>query len=400
MARGKYRLYSPEIDVQESPKAEYHNLDAHDDILRDQEMLVENTEKFVKVCAKLDELRFDRSTWPMYEARRILKGRKPAPVRLLLFWLCCSIDRFYTARKIWKAGEAAIDSLLDDYNRGFADVEEYILPVKGKQSWRVVFKGGEFILVWDMKNRIKNTLNYLGRFYDGDITSFLAEIIGDPSNHGPAGLQKIGYFVDECLFSGNAEVTASFMPNPTDRELKKLLKKDRKRLWMFLMFLKRDPPIRKLFQGALNARFGELGEKIYQTWIDETKYSEKDLPLPTDMWNKRVFNVIGARIALTNRKNVKKAAQELCRRYKDIVCSPTVFDVTFSVGSTLCKQEDHGGCPFGDNNYCQSDDLCNLAEILFKQKVRCTFPHCAIGQNIGKNLCTREIEREKARFKH
>ena|GEM_PF-5858714 len=361
-------------------------------------------DRFVKVCIKLDELRFAGTIDWNGLATNIFHNLKLSNSdKVLLFWLCSIIDQFYPYERIWTVGERAMLKLLEEVTDP-KDLEHVVI------NGRVIKLNGEqFILVRDDLERIQKTYTFLSSYSEVDgspsikLVHFLGQLIG--KLHGKGGVVKLAYYINRHLWHGKPYTQVSFYVDR--RELKKFLEQSRKRLWMFLMFLRRDPSIQQILRNALIEVYGSSkGAQLYELWINEEKFSTKELELPSDMWNQRLFNALIGRVVPGKLRDAKKIARKLAEKY-DI--SPTVFDVTFEVGANKCKQGECVNCSFGDNQLCQKErregEICPLTEWLYPYyrkdpstpQLKCKPQQCPIGQNLGANLCTRIINRT---FKH
>lgn len=117
------------------------------------------------------------------------------------------------------------------------------------------------------------------------------------------------------------------------------------------------------------------------------------------MWNERLFKALLCNIADFEKKKTKHLAREIAFRYD---LSPSTLDVTFELGANKCIRKACFSCPFGDNQLCHKgkQEICSVSKWLFpyteKQNdgIRCNPCNCAIAKDIGKNLCTREIEKK------
>jgi len=363
----------------------------------------DNVDRFVKVCSKLDELRFAGTIdWNGLATNIFHNLKLTAPDKLLLFWLCSIIDQFYKYEQIWTTGEKAMLKIVEKQPSKLLDLQDIILDGKV-----IKVDGDQFILVRDDLKRIQNTFTFLFSYdeVDGSPSTKLVHFLGQliKKLQGRSGTLKLAHYIDKHLWQGTPY--SPINPNISERELMKFLRRPRKRLWMFLMFLRRDPSVMKIFKDALTEVYGEhRGSQLYEAWTSEEKFSTKELELPSDMWNQRLFNALLRNAIPGKISDAKKMARQFARKY-DI--SPTVFDVTFELGANKCSQKECTNCPFGDNQLCnrKEGELCPLTKWLYKYyrknpdapQLKCNPQNCPIGQNIGKNLCTRTIDKT---FKH
>jgi len=351
---------------------------------------LKNLESFVKVCMKLDELRFRNTIdWkelaPNIHKNENLKNSE----KIFLFWLCSVIDQFYNYEKIWTDGERAMLIVLKTCNSS-SDFEALLSDIRKDKKGNVIadipLNEENFTLVRDDFLRIKNTLDYLANSkYEGDLHTRFIKLLGDAisSIEGSHRMLKFAHLLNCTLWENSRFLSVS------ERELEKFRNKQRKRLWMFIMFLRRDPSILRIFEKALLEVYGKIeGKRIFSIWIDEEKFSQKEIELPGDMWNIRLFKAMGIR------KNARRTARKLSKIYG---ISPSVFDVTFEIGANKCTKGCKN-CPFGDNELCHkgTEKYCPIPDWLFlstkEPKILCEPENCPIGKDLGKNLCGRKID--------
>jgi hypothetical protein len=367
-------------------------------------MTLNATESYVRVCQKLDELRFTNTVnWGIL-GKNIFKnlGLKPS-TRLLLFWLCSIIDQFYGYVTIWTNGERAMLKLIQNNPKSFSEVDEKIRnqrrDSRGNVTGDIFIDGRRFRLVRDDYRRIKNTFAFLAKCGGQEIgfgikfVDILGELI--VGCQGKNGIQKMAYLLDGWMFS-NTPVSS----DPTLFELQRFREKPRKRLWMFIMFLRRDPAILNLFRKALLEVYGDnTGNTLFSIWNDEDKFDPKEIELPGDMWNQRLFKALLSELPTFIKQKPKQAARQLALTYN---VSPSIFDVTFELGANKCRTMECIACPFGDNQLCHKgqEEFCSVEGWLFPYYekgglgITCRPHNCPIAEDLGKNLCTREINRE------
>lgn len=367
-------------------------------------MVRDVTESFTRVCQKLDELRFTETiSWGPLGKNISKNSSLKASARLFLFWLCSIIDQFYGYVTVWTTGEKAMLELIKDSPQSFSEVKEKIGNMrsdrKGNIMGDIFFDGRKFGLVRDDYKRIKTTFEFLTQ-YEGKQTSLdvkFVNILGEliVGCYGKNGIVKMAYFLDGWMFS-NLPVST----DPSLTELQRFRKKPRKRLWMFIMFLRRDPSVLNLFKKALIEVYGDdAGNSLFNIWHNQDKFDLKELELPGDMWNQRLFKALLSEFPTFLKQKPKQTARELASRYD---LSPSIFDVTFELGANKCRFMECSPCPFGDNELCHKGEgkLCSITRWLFPyyekehHGIMCNPEDCPIGKGLGKNLCTREIERE------
>jgi hypothetical protein len=140
-------------------------------------MMVNQTQEFVKVCRKLDQLRFTGTIdWGSLGKNIHKNDRLMASTRLLLFWLCSIIDQFYGYIRIWTYGERAMLKLLEDNPRSFSDVTNKIKNLRrdrrGNTVGDIPIDHERFTLVRDDHERIKNTFDFLSKYGNHGIYSY------------------------------------------------------------------------------------------------------------------------------------------------------------------------------------------------------------------------------------
>jgi len=371
---------------------------------RDGRMMFNVTESFVNVCQKLDELRFAGTVnWGILGKNIFRNMQLNASTRLFLFWLCSIIDQFYGYVTIWTNGEKAMLKLIDGNPKSFSEVKEKIRNLrrdrKGNIAGDIFINGRKFRLVRDDYKRIKNTFEFLTK-YDKPETSFgvkfvyvLGELI--VGFHGKNGILKMTYLLDGWMFS-----KTPISLDPTLSQLQKFRKKPRKRLWMFVMFLRRDPAVLNLFRKALIEVYGnDTGNALFNIWNHENRFDPKEIELPGDMWNERLFKALLSELPTFLKQKPKQTARRLALTYN---LSPSIFDVTFELGANKCRSMECSLCPFGDNKLCHKgkERLCSVGGWLFPYYEKedrgmiCRPEDCPIAKDQGKNLCTRQIDRE------
>jgi hypothetical protein len=212
---------------------------------------------------------------------------------------------------------------------------------KGNRLGDIIIKSGSFTLVRDDYSRLKNVFSGLSKInpnndFDQQFVRLLGQLIEE--NQGKNGILKITYFLDGWLFSNSATSNA-----PTISQLDRFRELPRKRLWMFVMFLRRDPCIRNLFREALLQIFGnERGQILFEKWSDDSAFDPKDIELPGDMWNARLFKALLANIGDFEKQKPKQLAREIASRYSIL---PSTLDVTFELGANKCIQKSVCGLP-------------------------------------------------------
>ncbi len=367
-------------------------------------MVVEATDSFVRVCEKLDELRFKGTVnWDPLGRNIFGNPRLKASTRLLLFWLCSIIDQFYGYVTIWTTGEKAMLKLLEGHPRTFSAVRQKIRNIrrdgKGNVMGDIFTNGEKFALVRDDYRRIRNTFEFLTQYGGPDVgldvkfVKVLGELIF--GCYGKNGVFKMAYFLDGWMFSHIPVLT-----DPSPAELQRFRDKPRKRLWMFMMLLRRDPAVLNLLKEALIEVYGgESGSVLFDTWSAQNKFDPKEIELPGDMWNQRLFKALLSELPAFFKLKPKETARELALKY-DV--SPSVFDVTFELGANKCRFMECSLCPFGDNALCHKgkENFCSIVDWLFPYYVKddygkiCSPENCPIGKDLGKGMCTRQIDRE------
>jgi hypothetical protein len=340
----------------------------------------EKEKRFTKVCIKLDELRFKNPiSFEGIDNLRIKSAEK-----IYLLWLCSMIDQFYPYETIWESGKKAMHTLLkaNSFDAAKKMMKNIGKDKKGDIVADIPINNEKtFKLVRDDYIRIKNTFDFLSTFEDGDIPSRFVKFLGNCilAFQGK-GIHELAYYLNSCLW--NNSPVESF----SEKEVREFLDMRRKRLWMFIMFLKRNPST--LFRKALMEVYGEKeGEKLFSLWKDDKKFDPKEIELPGDVWNIRLFEYLEI-----SKKNARQKARELASKFN---ISPSVFDVTFQIGADKCPSgknpcEEWHNCPFGENKKCHKGNkkFCSVAQWLFgDDNIVCEPKNCPIGNDLGKKMC-------------
>jgi hypothetical protein len=286
---------------------------------------------------------------------------------------------------IWTKGERAMLELARNYKNSFHDVMGKIKDDKVTLS-----DGATFVFVRDYNDRLKRTFDFLGAKHSGSLTCFLASLISDPKIQGKKGILKFTYFVSRGLFDYKQPFEIDY---PDDEDLEDFKGLPRKRVWMFVMFLRKEPPVLRLFNGALTEVLGNSeGGKVFDQWVNPKVFDPLELQMPSDMWNTRLFKALGSKVGIKG-KNPKREAEKLGLKYG---ISPSAFDVTFAIGADRCSEKDCKSCPFGDNLLCHKgkEKNCNIANWLnwdYEYEYPCNVKECPIGKDFGNGLCSRQI---------
>jgi len=358
-------------------------------------------DRFVKVCVKLDELRFKNTIdWGRLGVNIHKNSQLTYSERMFLFWLCSMIDQFYSYEKVWTDGEEAMLTMLKENPSSFSDVSKVMHNLRkdklGRMMADIPISKGSFKLIRDEYLRIKNTFDYISRLDIDENKSLSFKFVKLLGNaiiefKGKNGILKLTKFLNDSLWE-NASVKSL---SPLD--LEEFRREQRKRLWMFIMFLRRDPSILKIFRGTLIEVYGKIdGEKLFSIWTNEECFSRNEIELPSDVWNERLFKAI-----IGIRGDAKKEARKLAQEYG---ISPSVFDVTFEIGVNACKRKECSKCPFGENKICHKgrEKYCSIISWLFpyytkEPQITCQPEDCPIGKDLGKNLCGGKVDVKKVK---
>jgi len=359
--------------------------------LMEKVMPSDKLDRFVRVCIKLDELRFKNTVnWGELGINIHKNPRLTFSERILLFWLCSMIDQFYSYKKVWTDGEEAMLAILRENPSSFSNAEKIMFNFRkdkiGNEMADVLTSKGSFKLVRDDYLRIKNTFNFLSELnVDKNLSFRFVKLLGNAilNFKGKNGILKLANFLNDSLWEN------TLIKSPSDQDLEKFRKKQRKRLWMFIMFLKRDPSILKIFRNALIEVYGkDYGEKLFSIWTNEKCFNKNEIELPSDTWNKRLFE------KMRIQENPKEFARKCAQEYG---ISPSVFDVTFEIGANRCRSMECEYCPFGENKLCHKggEKYCPITGWLFlytkEPQITCQLQDCPIGKDLGKGLCKGKI---------
>lgn len=215
-------------------------------------------------------------------------------------------------------------------------------------------------------------------------------MIADPKIQGKNGIFKFTYFVSRGLFDYKESFDIVY---PSDYDLKTFKHKPRKRVWMFVMILKREPPVIRLLGDALTETSGEdEGGRLLNIWTNPRLFDPLELQMPSDMWNQRLFKALGSKVGLKG--GIKREAERLGLRYGIF---PSAFDVTFSIGADRCSEGECKRCPFGDNKLCHKGkerdcNIVNWVHSFYDYQSLCHASSCPIGKDYGVGLCSRELD--------
>lgn len=396
---------------------------------------LDKEERFVRVCVKLDELRFENNkSWKIGED--IFNKNLPATQRIFLTWLCSIIDRppdprldnpkclsnlkeyNFDYRAIWTVGEKAMLMLIRNNPRSFFDVCKTICSFKMDKCGNIFIpvkingEDREFVLLTECYSIIRNTCEFLSRYdtSDCDLSFKFVKLLGDAIDafKGKDGILKLANFLDKALWKNNYQGAMKRLIKRRYRE-----KPQKKRLWMFIMMLRRDPAILEVFKDALVEVYGEeKGKELHYIWTDNDYYNPSEIELPGDRWNVRVFKMmrlVDENVKEGDIEKIRRIARELAQQHEIF---PSVFDVTFEIGANFCRKGRCNECPFGENLLCKQNRGPGK-ECVFVSKdapydsrlfpyyvkdspIMCDPEKCPIGRDLGEHLCNRECVGSKS----
>ncbi|MCD6514645.1 MAG: hypothetical protein J7L07_06945 [Candidatus Odinarchaeota archaeon] len=216
--------------------------------------------------------------------------------RLLAFWFCCILDRRVPVWKVWNNGVYEVAKFIKrgftpPYPRVRLDESSYIGRTLGtlrKRKYGCSFSRWFIDKIRSLKPYGKGSLY---RFVYG----VFRELLGSP-----------GFYDDYRLKDGRAGLLGAW-----------------KRLWMFVMFLRRDKSFVKQLLGEAVSSFSG-GEEVFQIWYDESCFSSLECELPVDA---RIVNAFEKRFNFRgNKRDVAKIAHWFGKKAG---VSPSVLDVMF-----------------------------------------------------------------------
>ena len=214
-----------------------------------------------------------------------------ADKRLLIFWMCCILDRQAKVKKVW--------------NNGVLQSVEYIQRTR-KNYPKIRF---------DESENFRKTEKTL-RNYDNSFIKWFASKIEKLKPYGEGSLYKFTYEVFNDLLAGSTTTIELQYGKPG-------LLGEWKRLWMFIMFLRRDKSyIKKLVEEAFSLL--PNGKKLAKTWYNDKLFNPIESELPVDNRIKNSFKNI-FKIKFTE-KEIGRIAHKFGRQEK---IPPSTLDVLY-----------------------------------------------------------------------
>ncbi|MHA1596007.1 MAG: hypothetical protein ACTSXX_14955, partial [Candidatus Baldrarchaeia archaeon] len=219
-----------------------------------------------------------------------------ADKRLLIFWICCILDRQVPVEKVWNDG---VYMTVKFINRGFKP------PYPKLRCNEDIY--------------IEKTVNTLSKSeYGGSLARWFINTIRSLKPYGKGTLYRFCYRVFSELLDPSNYYDSYKLKNGEVGLLGRW-----KRLWMFVMFLKRDNSyIRRLLEAAVRPL--PHGDEVLRIWYDENCFSSLECELPVDRRIKEAFEM-----KFNFRANERKIA-ELAHIFGEKAgVSPSVLDVMF-----------------------------------------------------------------------
>jgi len=257
---------------------------------------------------ELDEKRFASGyTWKKFNgAMDILFNPENryglnADKRLLVFWMCCVLDRQVPVEKVWNEG---VNQSID------------YLQHKRREYPRLRFDESCYL------RKTEETL----REYDNSFIKWFASKIEELRPYGKGSLYRFTYKVLN-------ELLGAYPDEAYKLQLGKVgLLGHWKRLWMFIMFLRRD---RSYIQGVVKDAFTSLsgGVKLLEIWYDNKLFSPTESELPVDRRVKNTFADI-FRVQLSERR-----IAEIAHRFSEQErVPPSILDVLYLLERTTVEK--------------------------------------------------------------
>ena len=227
------------------------------------EELLDRLRELKPKLLKLDEKRFTTGhEWEELDKAMniIFNPNNPyglnADKRLLIFWMCCILDRQAEVERVW--------------NEGVLQSVEYIQGERRKYPKIRLNENHHF-------KRTEETL----KKYNNSFTKWFASKIEKLEPYGKGSLYKFTYEVFNELLQPRSISDALELAKG-----KPGLLGEWKRLWMFIMFLRRDKSyVKKLVEDALTLL--PKGERILEIWYNDDLFNPIESELPVD---RRVIN--------------------------------------------------------------------------------------------------------------
>jgi hypothetical protein len=168
-----------------------------------------NKDRFVRVCIKLDELRFKNTIdWGRLGVNIHKNLQLTYSERIFLFWLCSMIDQFYPYENVWTDGEEAMLTILKENPSSFSDVSKVMHNLRkdklGRMMAEIPISKGSFKLIRDEYLRIKNTFDHLSRLDIDENKSLSFKFVKLLGNaiiefKGKNGILKLTKFLNDSL---------------------------------------------------------------------------------------------------------------------------------------------------------------------------------------------------------
>jgi len=265
----------------------------------------DNLNDFVKESVKLDRFRFDTS-YEWYEpctskdTHEFIFENSNLDKGLLLFFICCWLDMQSRYKIVWSNYLRKAVDWIEDPERFERPRGNYPHTYPQIDKTLSVAKKNKYISNWFI-NTILKIVKENGK-EKGNLYRFVGHAMTDLLEPGKSKENKI-YWLSE----GYPELIGEW-----------------KRVWMFIMFLRRDRNmIKNLLTKAVNKK--KDGIKALDYWYDSKYFSEKESEIPVDVRVKDAWPKLWG-FEEQNEKTVGYNIHKIANDYK---IPPSTFDVIF-----------------------------------------------------------------------
>lgn len=265
----------------------------------------DNLNDFINESVKLDKFRFETS-YEWYEPKTYEYVRKyiienPNPDKgLLLFFLCCWLDMQMNYKIVWSTFLEEAAGWIEDPVESKRPRGSFIHTAPNIEKTLSVVVRDKSISDWFIKT-VNRIIKENGK-RKGNLYGFVGHIMTELLTPSESLKTKIYW-----LTSGSVALIGNW-----------------KRVWMLLMFLRRDKNIvKKLLTRALEDK--KHGKKAIDYWYDQYYFNENESELPVDKRIKDWWPRLWGKGELSE-KSVGYKAHEIAKRYK---IPPSTFDAIF-----------------------------------------------------------------------
>ena len=270
-----------------------------------------NMNDFIELSKKLDNIRFSTSAeWeePIinYTVKNLIFNNNNKDRALTLFTMTCWLDLQSKYTTVWTTYLEQLNRWLD--NLGRMPRENY------KQSSVHLLK---------TSNLIKD--DSVSSWYISSILSIVNE-----NGKSEGNIYRFVYYVMRDLYCSTTYETQKGLIDMEDGIRNSRINGGRhKRLWMLIMFLRRDKcKIKKFFEDALKTK-GKIGKKALQYWYDDEYFNEIECELPVDSRIKESWLNLPILKNYTMGESEEKIADSAYNLAKEYDVSPSIFDYMF-----------------------------------------------------------------------